>query len=464
MVTVVAPVRPRASIERLGWQDLANLVVEAADTPMHMAVLAILDGRPLRGVSRRAFLERARREVARRLTVLPELRQVLHDPPALAGRPVWIDDPSFDIKRHVRLVALPAPGRDAQLQAATQRLTERLLDRGRPLWEMWLITGLRGERFAVLLKVHHSVADGLGMLRIAGVLFGPDPGEPDVLREPSAAPSSLQLTRLAARDLVHGTWSAVTALTDPVGVAGSALSAATTFLSIAGRTWRGRRAPIRHPIGRHRTLGVVRLDLDTVKRVAHAHGATVSELVLTLAAAGIARGLHASGESRRDVVLRALVAVNPPAVVPGRRNSAGAIVVSLPVAGGTWTDRLAAIASDTRRARRWQKAGLVEGSLVLVTRTHLGRFLSRHQDTVDLAVSNLKGPVTPLHFAGCELVDAIPMTPISGNVTIDFCALSYAGRFNVGVLADAAAWPDLSPVVRGMQAAWADLRQAAFAG
>jgi WS/DGAT/MGAT family acyltransferase len=451
----------RAAFERLSRQDLANLIVEAPDTPMHMAVLTILDGRHLHGSAAEDLLEQVRAHVEERLGRIPELRQVLSHARPLTGRPVWVDDPHVRVSAHVLAAAVPSPGREPELLATTEDLFQRLLDRSRPLWEIWLLTGLAEGRWAVFLKVHHAVTDGLGMLRIAETLFdnAPHVAPRDVTSWiPSAAPTWGQLSTAAAAAAARGLWRATAGLLHPIRLSGAATGFVTTVASVTGRTWTGRRARLNHPIGPRRTLAVIHLDLASVKRTAHEHGATVNDTVLELAAAGIRAALHSRGESLRGLRLRALMAVNPPpGIVSGPRNRAGSVMVSLPLEPTSSSDRIHAIAADSRRARRWQRPGVVERSLVLVTRIRLGRFLSRHQKVVDMAVSNLMGPPQPLYLIGCRLVDAIPITPISGNVTISFCALSYAGRFDISVLADATSWSDLPVVVEAMRSGWTEL-------
>lgn len=462
--TLETPERVRpATIDRLSGQDFANLVVEAPDTPMHMAVIAIIDGRGVRDLGANDLVNRARSDVEARLGRLPELRHVLYSPRLPAGRPVWIDDPDFSIERHVLTACVPAPGGETELLTVSRRVLERLLNREHPLWELWVLTGLRHDRFAVLLKIHHSVTDGLGMLRIANVLFDAAPGSS--VPEPSAwsaspPPSWTRLTSSVAFDAARGLWGGIATLRHPARLARSAAGVLTTFGSVAGRTWAGRRAALRRPIEKGRKLAAVHMDLDTVRRVAHRHGAKVNDVVLELAAAGVGAALRARGLPTPGVVLRALVAVNPPDTATTELgNRAGAVMVALPADSAHDADRLREIAIDSRRARRWQRPAVVERFLVGVARVHMARFLSRHQGTIDLAVSNLKGPSAPLYFHGCRLVDAIPVTPISGNVTIDFCALSYAGNFTIAVLADATSWPDLDVAVDAMHASWDHLRQ-----
>jgi diacylglycerol O-acyltransferase / wax synthase len=421
--------------ERLTSQDVANLLVEAPDNPMHMAVLTVFQGRG--EVSADELLDRLRAHVHSRLPSLPELRRVLRRGRFPTARDAWVEDRAFRVEEHVRAASLRAPGHDEQLLAEVGDLVETMLDRSRPLWELWLLTGLSDDRWATLLKVHHSITDGYGMLQIAMGLFD----GAAAVEASGARGTHLIATRSSPIPGVLQVWALF-----------------TTAISVIHRTWRGRRADLLHPLGTQRRVNLVSLPLDKVKDVAHAHGVKVNDVLLELATAGIRGVLNSRHDRVNGVVLRALMAVSPSAARRSvTHNRAASIVVSLPLEAATPTDRLLAIAADSRRARRWQRSGLIERSMVFVARTRLGRFLSRHQRVVDLAVSNLIGPQTPLYLLGDCMIEAIPITPISGNVTIDFCALSYAGRLTVGILADADAWPDLRLVAEEMQREMIDL-------
>lgn len=422
--------------ERLSGQDLANLLVEAPDTPMHMAVLTVFEGAAA-AIDEDRLLERLREHFRLRLRALPELRRTLRSEGIPGRRPAWREDPNFRVAEHVRAASIPAPGGDDELYAVAGDLLEGVLDRSRPLWEMWLLTGLRGGRWAALLKVHHSLTDGYGMLQLARVLFdGPAAGAPP--EEPSPGVGGALSTAL--RPLL------------------TSAAVGTTLASVILRTWHGRRAELLRPIGAERRIAMVELDLAEVKRVAHAHAAKVNDVLLELASAGVKAALEGRGAPIRGVVLRALMAVSPSVARRSiAHNRAASIIVSLPLETASAEERLVAIAEDSRRARRWQRSGVIERSMVFVARTRLGRFLSRHQRVVDLAVSNLVGPEQELSLLGDPMVEAIPFTPISGNVTLDFCALSYLGRLRVGLLADRDAWPDLPLVAAGMRAGAVEL-------
>lgn len=422
--------------ETLSRQDQANLLVEAPDTPMHMAVLTVFEGRGA-DLPADQHLDRLRDHVRSRLDLLPELRRVLHGGRFPGRPPVWSEDRGFRVEEHVLGARVASPGGDDQLLAATADLLECLLDRTRPLWEMWLLTGLSGGRWATLLKMHHSLTDGYGMLQMALAIFDGSAGTNAVAAGSRARRSAL--LRLGE------------AVVSPV-------AAVVTVASVLHRTWNGRRADLLRPIGTRRRLEVVELDLAAVKDVAHSHKVKVNDVLLELTAAGILGALKARRRRVDDVVLRVLMAVSPRVARDTvTHNRAASVIVSLPLQARAASERLLAIATDSRRARRWQRSGLIERSMVFAARTPLRRFATRHQGVVDLAVSNLVGPSTELRLLGNRMVRAIPITPISGNVTINFCALSYAGRVAIGITADAGAWPDLAVVTATMRSNAAEL-------
>lgn len=422
------------TVERLSWQDRANLLIEAADTPMHMAFLGLFDGN--RDEAPDELLARLRLHVRSRLRRLPELHQVLGRRRLPPGPTTWVERDGIDLDRHVRAIALRAPGTEGQLLETAARLLARPLDRAIPLWEMWLITGVGGAGFAVLFKVHHAVTDGVGLLLIAETLLdgGPSPS-------PSKGASSQ-----------GGRGRAWAALAAGAHLVETPFAITSTLLSASRNAWTGGRIHLNRPIGPARALGVVRLRLADVRRVAHQHRVTVNDVLLDVAAGGIAEAAARRRRLPPSARIRVLLAVSPPNAGRGiRRNRSGAVVVSVPAGTARTPPDLGAVARASRRARRWQHPLIVERSLVAVAVTRLGRVLSRHQASVDTAVSNLIGPADPLYLLGRQMTDVIPVAPISGNVTIDVCAVSYTGRLNLGVLADAAAWPDLDVVVDGMR-------------
>jgi hypothetical protein len=157
--------------DRLSVQDAGFLYLEHAGLPQHVAILAVAEGRPLHDRDGRVRLDAVRRELGRRLHQVPRLRQVVLRPPLAQGLPLWVDDTAFDLGNHLRVVQLPTPGGERELLVLCDQLCMRLLDRARPLWELWLVTGLAQGRVGLLLKLHHALADGLAAVQIAGALL-----------------------------------------------------------------------------------------------------------------------------------------------------------------------------------------------------------------------------------------------------------------------------------------------------
>ena len=162
--------------DRLSGLDASFLALERIETPMHIGSLAILEGAPFSDERGRFRLGDVRRLVASRLHLIPRFRKRVMDVPFGLGRPIWVDDERFDIGYHVRLTALPTPGSRPQLLALFERVEAQLLDRSRPLWELWFVEGLEGGNVAVIQKTHHALVDGISGVDVATVLF-------DVTRE-----------------------------------------------------------------------------------------------------------------------------------------------------------------------------------------------------------------------------------------------------------------------------------------
>ena len=166
-----------AGLDRLSGSDLLMLQSEEAGWPMHIGVVAVLDGSswstvvPSVDADGRFDIEAARQAVGRRLYRVPRFRQVLHVPPRLLGPPLWVDAPAVDLARHVHVMPLAPPAGTAQLVQVVEELWSPRLDLARPPWEMWFLPGLTGGRVGMLLKLHHVVADGVGGMALLGALL-----------------------------------------------------------------------------------------------------------------------------------------------------------------------------------------------------------------------------------------------------------------------------------------------------
>jgi len=437
--------------ERLSAFDLTNLAVEAPDTPMHVGMVAVVDGRSLLDAGGRPRWAEIHDRIRAGLAAAPKLRKVVYRPGPLAGRPLWVDDPAFAIERHVEQAAVEPPGGEDELLALAERLMRPPLDRSRPLWHLWVVTGLPGRRLAVVVKLHHAVGDGVAAIRLMTALLDPPPGPASWipvaappwprlvsarLRRPAGRRSRGTAERPPLRRVVRGAWQTLR------------------------QGWAAPRTSLNAPIGAARRLGVVRLDLAEAKTVAHAAGGKANDVVLALIAGGLGAVLRSRGESVDDLDLRVAVAVSlreagRPA---GDGNHNGSIVIRLPLHGADPAARLRALTAETTRAKRQQTAVAQQHFMILMARTGLARWLSRTQHIVNLVESNVPGPPAPIRILGAPVLELVPIGAIAGNLTITFLTISYAGRLVITAVADRDHFPDLPVVLAGMTREWAALR------
>jgi WS/DGAT/MGAT family acyltransferase len=430
--------RVRAA-DRLSAADVSYLAVEAADTPMHVGALAVLDGSPLRDRDGHVDLTGLRAELDRRLDAAPVLRKRLYRPGPLAGRPLWVDDPDFSIARHVTLVTAAPPGDDAALLRLADRLLEPRLDRAHPLWRIWFVDGLPDGRLAMLIAVHHAVADGPAALRLfLTLLAGPAKAGERTVWTPKPPPSWSHIMQARIRKPARpsrpafprpGSWRRLRA----------ALGAPRTSLNA--------------PIGPQRISAVVRMPLAAVKAVAHRAGASVNDVLLDLTAGGVAALLRARGEAV-DRALHLAVPQSQRAAddlgVAG--NEAGVLMVRLPLEPVDPRERLAVVHRATAAAKREQPNGSTP--LVWLARSGLMRMFTRHQRLTNFVVSNVVGPPEPLMMLGSPVVELIPLGALAGNLALTFLALSYAGTLVVSVRADRERFADLPVLVAAMNQEW----------
>jgi diacylglycerol O-acyltransferase len=252
--------------QRLSVQDAGYLDLEHAGLPQHVAILAVAEAGPLHDPDGRLRLDAVRQELGGRLPLVPRLRQRVLCPRVGGGLPLWVDDPGFDLANHIRAVHLPAPGGQRELLGLCDELCLRLLDRARPLWELWLVTGLAEGRVGLVLKLHHSLADGLAAVQIASLLLdgtadAPSPTPPPWQPRPAPSGSALVADNLAGRSA--GLAAALARLRHPGRLAAQARVLAGAARMAAGG--RRHRSVLRRPVGGRRRLAVVRVRLAVVK-------------------------------------------------------------------------------------------------------------------------------------------------------------------------------------------------------
>jgi WS/DGAT/MGAT family acyltransferase len=420
--------------------------------PQEICALAYLDGSDLVDASGRIRIETVRAAVASKLHLVPRFRQVVRVPPRGLGGPVWIDADRFELSDHVREVALPPGSGEAELLIAVEGLRRQPLDPARPLWEMWFLTGLWDERVALLVKVHHAIADGTAVMRTIAALLDPAPdavaADAPIWR-PTEAPSARALrvderARRAARRA-----NALSAAVHPGATLGRFRTAWPATRELLAEK-PSPKTSLDRMIGLDRTVAVLRTTLDEVLSVAHDHAATVNDVLLAATAGGLRALLHGRGE-RIDTSMQvyAPISLHDATDGPQQGNLIAEMAIPVPVGIADPERLLARIAEVTaqRKARPRAPFGALFGGRLLRQLTLMAAMRQR----VNATTANIRGPSAPLYLAGARMLEVFPVVPLIANQPIGVGALSYAGTFDIGVVADREAVPDLDVFVRGVR-------------
>jgi diacylglycerol O-acyltransferase / wax synthase len=437
-------------LDRLTALDASFLHQEGPASHMHVGGVTLFEGPPP------PFTELLD-SLRGRLHLVPRYRQRLSVPPAGTGRPLWVDDPSFNIEYHVRHTALPRPGSEDQLLRLAARIFSQQLDRSKPLWEVWMVEGLHDGGFALITKTHHALIDGIAGVDIAQVIFdlGPVPLEvphPDDPWQPAPEPSAAEVLAAGALGLLEGVGE----------VAWAGLNPAPP-------------TPLNVEIGPHRRFLGVRNDLADFKAVKDAFGGTVNDVVLTVVSGALRHWLSSRGVRTEGLELRALVPVSIRALDESGTlgNRIAAMRGPLPVYIEDPVARLRAVklAMDGLKESKQAVGAEVLASVqnfapptILAQASRLN-FSTR---LFNLIVTNIPGPQFPLYVRGRELLDVFPVAFLPKNHALAIAIMSYNGRMNFGLLGDYDALGDLDVIGEGIEASLAELlalaRRRALAG
>lgn len=452
--------------ERLRAQDASFLLFEDENTHMHVAWTWIFDGGPLVGDDGGVDIAHVRRVVAARLYRFPRFRQRLEYVP-IDGHPVWVDDERFKLHYHVRHVCLPEPGGIAQLRTAAAAVISQPLDRSKPLWELWVVEGLGGRRFAIVSKTHHCMVDGVSTVDLMTGLLDDEteasaPGETDWIPRPAPSPTAL----------------VVDAVTDRVRVglrAARRLGAACANLGrpqirralhdAGAMTHRAPATAINQPIGPHRMVHWCRFDLAGLRAIAKRLGGTVNDVVLATVAGGLRRFLQRRPGSVDGAPLRvALPAHQTRRAEPGTLgNRASAWIVDLPVHVSDPALRFARVRAATAELGASERPGGTELMLVLAeamggTALEAAVRLRHWLHSYNLIVTSIPGPRTPRWLAGARLLEAYPHIPLFRTQALSVAVASYDGGLHVGLTADWEVIPTLPELADDLEVALSELR------
>lgn len=465
------------SYERLSQLDHSFLVYEDQTAGMHVAATQIFEAAPLRGPDGAVDIDRITDYVVSRLDRIPRYRQRLAATP-LEGHPVWVDDPAFNVRYHVRHSALPRPGSERQLKRLAGRLFSQRLDREKPLWELWVVEGLEGDRLAVISKVHHCMVDGISGAELMNELLTPKPvekGEAPRAWRPRPAPGQLRLglgevarALRAPLSAAEEVWRLALDEGDARQRAAERLRALGRLLASASHT--PTPAPFNQPIGPHRRIDWLSMPIERLRQVRRGLGGTINDVVLATAAGGLARYLERSRgvdlERLADFRAMAPVSVRSAEESDALGNRVSAWIVPLPLAERDPVARLAAIRETTQELKESHQA-LGAETLIQVTEwtgsalLSLGAQLMRYGTPFNLVITNVPGPQVPLHLLEARMLEAHPMVPLLGVLGLGMAQFSYADTFSWGFAADWDLVPDLHDLVRAVESAFEELHAAA---
>jgi len=471
--------------------DASFLLQEGPNSHMHVGGLTVLEGPP-------PALEEFLEEIRRRLHLVPRYRHKLaHTHTALdSGRPVWVDDPSFNLEYHVRHTALPAPGDWEQLCNLTARIFSQQLDRSKPLWEMWLIEGVspklaghtrssrngrgaaRSERFALISKTHHSLIDGIAGVDLATVLFDLSPDPPPVRHsgkpwQPHREPGTLELVAAATKGVLRAGVEVAASAADALAHPDRALHSAREVAEGLGEfIWAVMNpappTPLNVDIGPHRRFVGVGCALDDFKLVKNAFGCTVNDVVLAVVAGALRDFMIARGVRTEGLELRALVPVSVRAEDEHHQMGNRIVVMRgpLPVYMSDPVQRLLFVKREMdglKESKQALGAEVIAGVQNFAPPTILAQASRLNFSTrlFNLIVTNVPGPQFPLYVLGRKMLEAYPVAFLPQHHALAIAIMSYNGQMNFGLLGDLDAMHDLDAFGESIAAQLSTLKQLA---
>lgn len=445
--------------ERLSSLDASFLYLERPAMHMHVAGVSVFAPREDGPLS----YDDVARVAQARLHLAPRLRQRVLRLPAGLARPLWVDDDRFDLDFHLRRAAIPRPGGRLQLERAVGRVLSRPLDRGKPLWELYVFEGLEDDRTAVLLKMHHALADGISGMLIASALFdlspdaglGAPPKEPWV---PEPSPGAVDLAIDAVQDLVLHPMEALVRVAEAPAHAAAVVGQTLDGLrSIAGMGTPPQ-GPFDVRVGPNRRFATAEVPFELVHDVKRSLGGTINDVVLAAVGGGLHDLLDARGESTRGRLLRVMVPVSVRSKVQQGDvgNRVAPAFVDIPIGRMTPGSRL-------KRVRRATEA--LKGSAMAVSADKIiglgayappalhamaARLVSRNR-WFNLVVSNIPAPQVPMYLAGARLAASYPAMPLGESCALSIACTSFGGTMAFGLTADWDALPDIEVLARGIE-------------
>ncbi|MFC5731325.1 MULTISPECIES: WS/DGAT/MGAT family O-acyltransferase [Nocardioides] len=464
-------------MDRLSGLDASFLYLETPSQLMHVCGVIVLDPSTM---PEPYTFDRLQAAIDERVHDVPEFTRKIRAVPLGLDHPVWVWDQNFDIERHVHRLAVPSPGGYRELMDLCAHLASLPLDRSRPLWEMWVIEGYRteegDERVVVFAKMHHATVDGVSGANLLSHLCSIEPEAPPLVPDPS-----LRHPRDPGKGELLGRAVAGTA-TRPLALAKMLKPSAELVTKTIGRARQGTAmaAPFSAPrtsfngtITGHRSIAIVDLPLGDIREVKQATGATVNDVVLTVAGGA----LRAYLEERDELPETSLLATVPVSVRDSSKRSSGANKISaLFTKLGTDVEdpveRLAMLAERNRHAKEHHNAISADAlqdwaefaaprTFGLAVRTYANlRLAEKHPVVHNLVISNVPGPPIPLYFVGARIDVLCPLGPVFHGAGLNITVMSNDGKVHVGVIACRESMPDTDALARHFPAELERLKDA----
>ena len=456
--------------DRLTGLDSSFLHLERDGTQMHVASTTLFEGPAPPYVAFRDHIES-------RLHLVPRFRQRVRFVPFGQGRPVWVDDPHLNLTYHVRHTSLPEPGTEQQLRVLAARIFSQQLDRSKPLWELWLIEGLKGGRFAIVGKTHHAMVDGVSGVDITTVLF-------DAEKDPAEAPKALE--RWVPRPEPNGAQLLGEALLERTiypreiarglrriarGPRRALEKAAEMALAAGSFAWTGvaaPRSPFNFEVGTHRRFAWVRASLTDMKQVKNELGGTVNDVILAAVTGALGRYMRSRGLPTEGLELRAMVPVSVRTAEQhgALGNQVTAMMATLPVWCEDPKQRMEIVRQsmgDLKESKQAMGAALLTQLADFAPTTIAGQAarLQSRQRFFNLVVTNIPGPQFPLYLMGRRMERVFPMVPLAKNQGVCIGIMSYDGQVNFGLIGDYDGMTDLEDLARDLEDSIDELLEAA---
>jgi WS/DGAT/MGAT family acyltransferase len=449
--------------ERLSALDNSFLMMEDENAYMHGAWVGIFESGPLGTPDGGIDFERIEHATGAFLEQIPRYRQKLQWIP-YQNHPVWVDDASFNLHYHLRHTSLARPGTLRQLKRMAARIISQQLDRGKPLWETWVVEGLEGDRFAMIMKVHHCMIDGVGGVDLADIMFAADPDDVEIAEPhrylPRPRPSGRELVLGEIRRRVRLPFDLLGALTrsrseDEAEQQSRARAARETL------KWGLRRpaeTPFNAPIGPHRRFDWTAMDFERIRSLRKALGGSVNDIVLTLVAGAVRRFFRQRGTRPEDLPFRTMSPVNVRAADQhgNMGNRVSLWVLDLPIAEDDPRKQLAKISEQTAEYKRsglaaggdllMDVAEWLPGNVFALGARAIGQYLP-----FNMVVTNVPGPQHPWYLLGARLLETYSSVPIVGSLGLGIAIGSYDGRLFWGFNADWELVPDLHDFVEDLE-------------